>query len=389
MRPERPKVVFAGSLAQRAGRGGSTWARLQWALGFKRLGWDVLYLDSLDPGMCVDAGGRPSRPEESVNLAYFVRVMNAFGLGDSSVLLSGESGPIAGRTRRELLSFVSASTGLFNVMGFVRDDDVLAASPRRIFLDIDPGFGQMWRAERLADVFAGHDDFVTIGENVGRAGCSVPTCGKSWITTPQPIVMSEWPVQTTPGDRFTSVASWRGAYSPVHHNGTAYGLRVHEFRRFVRLPELVGLPFELALDIHPADAKDMALLDANGWRLADPRAVAGDPWSYRRYVQGSRGEFMVAKNMYTTSRSGWFSDRTMCYLASGRPAIVQDTGFSHRYPTGEGLLAFTTLDEAASAVMEVEANYELHARSARRVAENHFASDIVLRRLLDELSVPC
>src|SRR5205823_178055 len=181
---------------------------------------------------------------------------------------------------------------------------VLAAAPRRVFLDIDPGFGQMWRALGLADVFRGHDAFVTIGENIGRAGCLVPTGGLDWVTTPQPVVLDHWLVTPgyplagrPPNGPLTSVASWRGAYGPVEYQGTVYGLRVHEFRKFAALPGRCPFRCELALDIHPSEAKDLALLAANGWELADPRRVAGDPWAYRSFIQESAAEFLVAKGL--------------------------------------------------------------------------------------------
>jgi hypothetical protein len=275
-----------------------------------------------------------------------------------------------------------------NVMGFLRDEEVLAAAPHRVFLDIDPGFGQMWKELELADVFNGYDAFVTIGENIGRPGCSIPTCGLHWITTPQPIVLSQWPL-VTDGDngRLTSVASWRGAYGSVEYGGKSYGLRVHEFRRFVGLPRRIPVPCQLALDIHPSDAKDLALLAENGWELSDPRRAAGDPWIYRSYIQSSRAEFMVAKNMYVQARSGWLSDRSICYLASGRPVVAQDTGLKHLYPVGEGLLTFSTLDEAVVNVQALCANYPRHARAARALAEEYFNSDKVLGRLLAKLGV--
>jgi hypothetical protein len=252
-----------------------------------------------------------------------------------------------------------------------------------VFLDIDPGFGQMWRELGLADVFAGHDVHVTIGENVGRAECTVPTCGIAWLTTRQPVVLSHWPMQRSTGARFTSVCSWRGAYDPVELGGTRYGLRVHEFRRFAPLPRETEESFELALDIHPAETSDLQLLERTGWRLADPAAVAGDPRSYRTYVQASKAELMVAKNMYVETRSGWFSDRSICYLASGRPVVAQDTGLAGLLPAGDGLVTFTTLGEAREAVGSIGGDYARHARAARAIAEEYFDSDKVLGRLSD------
>jgi hypothetical protein len=230
---------------------------------------------------------------------------------------------------------------------------------------------------------------VTIGERIGAPDCTVPTCGLDWITTPQPVVLEEWPV-TDPPERgpFTSVASWRGPFAPIEYEGVTYGLRVHEFRRFAELPRRSAERFEIALDIHEAETPDLELLEENGWDLADPAVEAADPWAYRNYVQRSKAELMIAKGMYVASRSGWVSDRSICYLASGRPVVAQETGFSELYPSGSGLLAFSDLDGAASAVESVAADYGRHARAARDLAAEHFDSDKVLRRLLEKLGIP-
>ena len=379
-------LIVAGSMAQRPRQGGHTWVFLQYLLGFRRLGWDVLFVDRLEPSMCVDDAGRPCPPGESLNVRYFVDVMERFGLGRSYTLLLGDDEPPIGVPRAEAIERTRRSAFLLNVMGFLTDEEILGAAPRRVFLDIDPGFGQMWRDLGLADPFKGHDTFVTIGENVDRPDCPVPTCGLDWITTPQPIVLEHWPARPG-GERITGIASWRGDFGPIKYRGETYGLRVHEFRKFVELPRLTGQPFELALDIHPAETNDLALLDAHGWSRVDPKCEAGDPWSYRAYIQGSRAELMVAKNMYVRSRGGWFSDRSICYLASGKPVLAQDTGFGRQYPTGEGLLAFTTLEEAVAGVAELSRDYDRHARAARAIAEAHFDSDRVLGRLLGTLGV--
>jgi hypothetical protein len=381
-------VVVAGSMAQKAGHGGLTWVLLQYVLGFRRLGWDVLFLDRLEPGMCVDAFGQLCPFDQSLNLRYVLEVMERFDLSGSWSLTYNRGERTAGLPRREVLQRVRNSAFLLNVMGFLADDEILGAAPRRVFLDIDPGFGQMWRELGLADVFRGHDDYVTIGENIGQSDSPIPTCGLKWITTPQPVVLDYWPCQAGgSGEWFTSVASWRGDYGPVEYQGKTYGLRVHEFRKFVQLPRLSGRPFQLALDIYPIEVNDLALLEANSWSLVDPKVVAGDPWAYRRYVQTSKAEFMVAKNMYVQTNSGWFSDRSICYLASGKPLLVQDTGLTRLYPTGEGLLTFTTLEEALSGVEELSGDYARHARAARALAEEYFSSDRILSRLLDKLGV--
>jgi hypothetical protein len=378
------RIVVAGALAQRPGYGGHTWVLLQYLLGFLRLGWDVLFLDRLDPEMCVDDRGIPCPPEASVNATYFARVMDGFGLRErSSLLVDGRS--VVGVDRLKAIEWTRGAALLLDVMGYLDDKDVLEAARRRVFLDIDPGFPQMWRALELANVFEGHDDFVTIGEAIGQAGCPIPTCGLDWITTPPPIVLSHWPMRAGGDGAFTTVATWRGPNGPIEFGGVSYGLRAHEFRRFAALPRLVGGDFTAAMEIAPEDATDRERLEAAGWTLVDPRAVAADPWAYRAFIQGSGAELMVAKGLYADTQGGWFSDRSICYLASGKPVLAQDTGFGRRYPTGEGLFAFSTVEEAAAGVEDIRRNYRRHSRAAREIAEEHFDSDRVLTRLLDRL----
>jgi len=366
------RITVAGSLAQKPYQAGHTWQFLQYLLGFRRLGWDVLFLDTVHSDMRRD-------------LRYVDAVMREFGLEQSySVAVGG--GSHWGVPRARVLKHLADSDLLINVMGFLTDEELLEAVGRRIFLDTDPGFGQMWRELELADVFSGHDAHITIGERIGLPDCAVPTCGLRWVTTPQPVVLGQWPtVLDAPGRAFTTVASWRGAYGPIDFRGRRYGLRVHEFRKFADLPRASGGDFEVALDIHPDEKADLRLLGEGGWSLADPGRIARTPDAYRRYIQGSRAELMVAKEMYVQSRSGWFSERSICYLASGRPVLAQDTGLAELYPVGEGLLTFSTLEEAVAGVEEIRANYPRHAAAARALAEEHFDSDKVLARLVDAL----
>ena len=172
------------------------------------------------------------------------------------------------------------------------------------------------------------------------------------------MVLEHWPVQHGPGHAFTSVGSWRGPFGPVEYEGVTYGLRVHEFRKFADLPRHVAPPLEIALDIDDADDARRRAAAGGGWNLANPREIAADPWRYRAYLQGSSAELMVAKNMYVASRSGWFSDRSICYLASGRPVLAQETGFSSHHPVGEGLLAFASMEEAIEGVERISADYD-------------------------------
>lgn len=364
-------IAVGASVAQKAGYGGHTWVLLQYLLGLRRLGWEVLLLDRLDADM---AGGGAD---------YLVAVMERFGLSDSYSLMDDRGQVLAGVPRRRALARLGRAAALINVMGFIRDPELLAAVPRRVFLDIDPGLGQMWCELGLHDPFQGHDDFVTVGQSIGTAECPVPTCGREWIATVPPVVLGEWPFLPRSGHAVTSVVSWRGLSGVVEYRGRLYGHRVHEFRRFLELPAMCRHPFELALRIDPGDEADRVALADAGWRLADPRAVAGDPDSYRAYIQGSAAELMVAKSLYTSSQCGWVSDRSVCYLAAGRPVVAQDTGIGDLYPTGRGLVVFTTLEEAAAGVEEVFGDYRRHAEAARELAEEHFGSDRVLGRLLE------
>ena len=197
--------------------------------------------------------------------------------------------------------------------------------------------------------FAGHSHFVTVGQAIGDPGCEVPTCGLKWITTPQPIVLEHWPATgRITQDALTTVANWRG-YGSIEHEGVFYGQKAHSLREFFSLPTLRRKASLLALAIHPEESKDLAALQANGWRLVDPAGWPHTPAGYQRFVQGSKAEFGIAKSGYVAARCGWFSDRSVCYLASGRPVIAQETGFSPFLPVGAGLFAFETIDDVLAA----------------------------------------
>jgi hypothetical protein len=369
----RGLIVVGGAVAAKPGVGGHTWVYLQYLLGFRRLGYDVLFLDSFDTA----ATG---------SVRYLTGVLRDFGLEGSFSVLDTGGGEAVGLARPRVLEAVRGSAMLLNVMGYIDDAEVLAAAPLRVYLDIDPGFPQMWRELGLHDAFAGYDRLVTIGENIGGDGCAVPDCGLDWTTTRPPVVLEHWPV-CEGGDRFTSIGTWRGAYAPVEFRGRTYGLRVHEFRKFASVPRRTGESFELALRIDESETGDLQLLADGGWTLVDPRIAAADPSAYQRYLRGSKAEFLVAKSIYVETRSGWFSDRSACYLASGKPVLAQDTGLAGLYPLGDGLLAFATPDEAVAGVEEIAGDYARHARAARELAVELFDSDRVLTRLLERLGI--
>ncbi len=208
-------------------------------------------------------------------------------------------------------------------------------------------------------------------------------------------MLEHWPVGSiseSVSRPFTTIASWRGPFGPINHGGQTLGLKVHEFRKYLALPTLTGDNFEVALSIDPGDWKDRELLVQSGWRLVDPAAVARGPLDFRDYVMRSAAEFSVAQGVYVDTHSGWFSDRTIRYLAAGKPALVQDTGAGDNLPAHplagrEGLLLFSTFDEAVAGVRGIRRDYQRHSAAARKLAETHFDSDVVLGKLMDELGI--
>ena len=271
---------------------------------------------------------------------------------------------------------------LFNFGGHLTQLELKQAPARRIYYDDDPGFTQFWHTAGNNPGLAGHDFYFTLGENIGDPDCPIPTDGIQWRHTRPPVVLADWPVcPPKPFDRFTTIASWRGAYGPIEHGGKTYGLKCHEFRKFFALPQRTPAACEVALQIHPADKKDRDALLAHGWQVIEPHTVAGSPDAFRRYVQNSAAEFSPAQGVYVGTNSGWFSDRTVRYLASGRPALVQETGFSRHIRSGAGLLSFRTLDEAVAGAESILSDYPAHCQAARQVAEEFFDSDIVIATL--------
>jgi hypothetical protein len=387
MRKERPLVVVAGSVAQGSRYGGHAWVFLQYLLGFRRLGFEVLLVDRLEP--CMLASPPRGGIAQSAELRRLVELMEGFGLGERFAVLGDDGRSIAGLSRDEVIASAGRSEFLLNVMGFLSDADILGAAPKRVFLDIDPGFPQMWRALGLADVLTGHERFVTVGTRVGAPECRVPDCGVEWIHTLPPVVLDCWQCQPLPAasDRaFMSIGAWRGPFAPIDFEGETYGLRVHEFRSLSELPRRAGARFDAALDIDPADGSDAERLRAGGWRLLDARALTEDPRSYRRLIGNAGAELMVAKGIYASSRCGWFSDRSACFLASGKPVLALDTGFGEVLPVGAGLVSFDSLDAAVEGAGAIMRDYEEHARAARALAEEWFDSDRVLDELVREVT---
>jgi hypothetical protein len=375
---DRLKILFSGMVAGDPNQGGATWAVLQYVAGLARLGHEVVLVEPIGR-----SGGSDLPVEGSEALAYF----HSLPLleGRSALLVPGTE-QTTGLPYAELVRFASEADLLINISGMLRDERLLEPIPVRAFLDLDPGFNQVWHATGTNMGLGLHTHFLTVGQSLGREGCPIPDCGKSWIPTLPPVALDHWPTEPgAPGhDAFTSVGHWR-SYGSIEHGGVHYGQRAHSLRQLIDLPLRVDSRFQLALGIHPDEATDLEALCRNEWELLDPYEVAADPRRYAEFVRGSKAELSVAKSGYVASCSGWFSDRSACYLASGRPVVAQETGFADFLPTGEGLLAFATAAEAADAVAAVEADLERHSAAARALAEEHLDSSKVLPRLLDEL----
>lgn len=361
-------AVVAGALANKPHSGGEAWVRLSWVLGLRRLGWDVWFVERLGAG---DAAAE----------RYFEEVVSDFGLAERAALLDAEGEARFGRGERELAALAADAEVVFDISGHLGGGPLLAAPRRRVYVDLDPGFTQAWHADpELGFDVGGYDRYLTVGQNVGGSGCPVPDAGIEWVATLPPVLLGEWePAPRPPGPlRFTTVATWRSPYGGLVLGGREMGLKHHQFRRFAELPERVpSAAFELALDIHPGDAADLELLHSRGWRVVDPHRAAGTPAAFREYVRGSGAEFSVAQGVYVEAATGWFSDRTAAYLASGRPALIQDTG----WPGSP--IAFGDLDGAVAGAEAIAAGWEERSRAGREFAERHLDSDRVLGRVLE------
>lgn len=381
MRRTKLNIVVSGMIAGVPFQGGATWAVLQYVLGFKRLGHDVYFVEPISDGALQP---QATTLANSRNADYFWEVMKEFGLETNSALLREGTHDTVGLSFAQLQDIARQTDLLVNVSGMLTEEDLLEHIPTRVYLDLDPGFNQLWHATQGIDMrFDAHTHFVTVGLNLGQPDCPVPTCGLNWITTVQPVVLSHWHnADTIQYDALTTIANWRG-YGSIEADGVFYGQKAHSLRQFIDLPKYTREAFLLALAIHPDEANDLAALRQNGWQLVDPRQVTSTPAQYQEFIRGSKAEFGIAKQGYVTARCGWFSDRSVCYLASGRPVIAQETGFSRYLPTGDGLFAFETSTDVIEFIQELHQNYTHHAYAARLLAQEYFDSDLVLNRLLD------
>jgi hypothetical protein len=371
-----PAVIVTGMIAATPWQGGATWAVLQYLLGLRRLGCDVHFLEPVNSGA----------PAADV-VEYVRAVTDQFGLADRWALIPGDGAEAIGLSRGEVRAVARRADVLLSVSGMLTDPDVIEGVPVRVYLDLDPAFTQLWHnAEGIDMRLDGHTHFVSVADAIGEPGNPIPACGREWLATLPPVVLDEWPIAGELTHKaLTTVGHWR-SYGSVHHGGVQYGQKVHSLRPLIDLPRRTPASFELALAIHQDESADLEALAKNGWTLVDPGRVARTPDDYRHFVQGSWAEFGLAKSGYAVSDSGWFSDRSACYLASGRPVIAQNTGFARRLPTGEGLFAFATADDVLAAIDALADDYERHRAAAREIAVAHLDSDRVLASLLERVT---
>jgi hypothetical protein len=412
MKRARLRIIVTGLIAQHPRLGGVTWDYLQYAVGLSRLGHDVFYFEdsgewpySLDGG---PSGNEWVLRDPAPNLKHLSSVLARYGMGDKWAYhfpLTSRWFGMGNRQRREVIETADL---LINVSGTLKRPADYRRIPRLAYIDSDPVFTQI-KLElargclKFQKRFAAHDVFFTFGDRIPETNSK-----RAWVTTCQPIVLSEWNPAAPHSDVFTTVMNWT-SYKPLRFQGRSYGQKDVEFRRFLEIPERVKPTMvEVAVSVTPKKNEEWQgrsaglppaiasllraephlspaeLLRRTGWRVADPLKVCGDLDSYRRYIESSKGEWSVAKSGYVEGHSGWFSCRSACYLAAGRPVVVQDTGF--QFPSGEGILRFSTVEEAANGLMEVEAHYARHARAARAIAEEYFDASKVLTRLIENIS---
>lgn len=385
----RERIVILGFLSHFP-VAGVAWQTVHYLVGFQRLGYDVYYVEAhgCTPSklMQSEADDGPARAAQ-----YIQGVMGRFGLDGRWAYHALYEKRWFGLSEAQLRELYGSAALLINLHGSHLPTPELTATGRLVYVGTDP-------VDIEIDVYHGrpealgylepHCAFFTYGENLGHPDCRVPQPERfRFLPTRQPVVMEFWEGHGV-GDAavFTTIGNWRQPWRQVSYQGEVYKWSKHfEFLKFLDLPRRVAQPFELALSSF--DEKDRHLLERHGWRVRDGLEISNDVDDYRRYIAGSRGEFTVAKDQNVRLRSGWFSDRAITYLAAGRPVITQETGFSRFLPTGEGLFAFSTLEEICAAVDTINADYERHRRAAWRIARECFRHDVVLGRMLDDLGV--
>jgi hypothetical protein len=384
------KAIVTGMIATYP-VGGVVWDYGQYALGLERLGFEVYYLE--------DTGSQTYDPRHGLygddcayGVAFLADALTALspGLGRRWHFRNGD-GATYGISPSELAHVVATADLFLNVSGGTLLRDEYMACPHKVLIDSDPGWNHFHNYPRWDAApnwqgthgYRAHDHFFTYAERIGREGCVLPDMGLLWHPTRPPVVLDCWKPEP-PGEIWTTVMTWKNFNQTIVHDGVTYGTKEIEFEKVETAPMLTSARLEMAMGGAPAPYDRWREI---GWSIVSSEERSVDAEIYRSYIERSRGEFSVAKNVYVATRSGWFSCRSVCYLAAGRPVVIQDTGFSEVIPTGDGLLAFSNLEEAIAGLDAVERNYAHHQAAARHVAEEHFGSERVLRHLLDCIGV--
>jgi hypothetical protein len=367
--------------------GGHTWLFLNWLRGFQRLGHDVWYVED-DTTWPYDPIQNTTTDDCSYAVSHLAQWMEGIGLKDRwAFRLADRKDACWGLSHRQLDKLYRSCDALINLEGgtALREEHLVA--PFRVYLETDPVGGEVELANGEWTGFADHHVIATYGENFGAPDCRVPLNGLKFIKTRQAVDLDLWPVAYTPRARFfTTIGNYRQEGDDVVLDGETYYWSKHiEWEKFMHLPRHTRQPFKLAMMPDPPDRRRMR---AQGWQLVDPFKMSLDIFgAYPGFIQKSRAEFTVAKDQNVRLRSGWFSERDVCYLASGKPVIAQDTGFSNILPTGEGLFGFTAMEQVLAAIEAINGDYPRHCRAARAIAEEYFKAETVAHRLLRDIGL--
>ncbi len=388
--PKRPvgahgrlRIIVLGYIV-RGPLGGMAWSDLHYLMGLVDLGHDVYFVeDSDDYPSCYDPARNTIGTDPSYGLEFAERAFLRVGFEDRWAYYDAHTRRWLGPCADRIVEICAGADLLLNLGGVNPLRPWLLPIPARVLVDKDPLFTQIRHLsdDTARDRARGHTAFFSFGENIGRVGCAVPADGFPWQSTRHPIFLDAWPVTPGPADgRFTTVMQW-DSYAAREHGGCRYGMKSDSFTPYLDLPARAGRIFELAIG---SSATPRAFLASRGWAVLDPVELSWDPWAYQRYIRESKAEWSVAKHGYVVSRSGWFSERSASYLASGRPVLVQETGFSDWLPTGAGVVPFTSPEEALAGVEMINSHYDFHSKTARALAEECFDSCKVLSRLIED-----
>jgi hypothetical protein len=356
--------------------GGHLWAYMNWALGFKALGCHVLWLEEVPRS--------ESYERVQQHVALLRQRLGRVGLNDDIVLAPSRGTSLPGELPHGCRPVEAAyGVDLFLNQLYEMEEELVRCFRRSALLDIDPGLLQIWMRKNVVRV-APHDLYFTIGETVGQAASAVPDVGVSWVYTPPCVSLEAWSAAAAaPDEPLTTVTHWHSAEWVVDGENMYRNDKRSAFLEFVEVPTRVSTAIELAVCLGKDEDADRALLHRHGWRVTDSADVVASPEGFQRYVQKSKGEFSCAKPSCTRLQNAWISDRTLCYLASGKPAVVQHTGASRYLPDQDGILRFRTVEEAVRCIETVSQDYDRHQRHARALAEEYFDARKVAGRVLE------